>query len=72
MGRLVMRASGDQNVIVMTDQPDPRQRANLITIAIVVALVLASVVLLISLHQGIKRESCFAAGHRTCAPIDEQ
>jgi hypothetical protein len=60
----------------MTDQPPDddrqRQRTNLLALAIVAALVLASVVLLISLHQGIKRESCFAAGHRTCAPIDEQ
>ncbi len=56
----------------MSDQPDPRQRANLIAIAIVVVLVLGSVVLLISLRQGIKRETCFAANHRTCAPIDEQ
>jgi hypothetical protein len=60
----------------MNDQPPDddrqRQRANLLALAIVAALVLASVVLLISLHQGIKRESCFAAGHRTCAPIDEQ
>jgi hypothetical protein len=34
-------------------------------------LVIGSIVLLLSLRQGIRRESCFAAGHRTCAPIDE-
>lgn len=58
----------------MTDQPpdDQRQRANLIAIAIVVVLVLGSVILLVSLRQGINRENCFAANHRTCAPIDEQ
>jgi len=59
----------------MTDPNDEyreRQRANLMVIAIVAVLVIGSVVLLLSLHQGINRESCFAAGHRTCAPIDEQ
>lgn len=57
------------------DQPPEdyrqRQRANLAVAAIVVALVAGSVLLLMSLHQGIKREDCFAAGHRTCAPIEE-
>lgn len=60
----------------MTDQPPDddrqRQRANLLALVIVLVLVVGSVVLLISLRQGIKRESCFAANHRTCAPINEQ
>ena len=49
-----------------------RQRANMLVIAVVVAIVAGSVLLLVSLQQGIKRESCFAAGHRTCAPVEEQ
>ena len=60
----------------MTDRPPEdyrqRQRANLIVMGIIVFIIVATVVLLVSLHQGIKRESCFAAGHHTCAPIDEQ
>jgi len=48
-----------------------RQRMNLLVMAVVAALVIGTVVLLVSLQQGIKRETCFAAGHRTCAPIDE-
>lgn len=54
------------------DDYNRRQRANLIAIAIVAVLVVASVVLMVSLHQGIKRESCFAAAHRNCAPIEER
>ncbi|HUO98239.1 MAG TPA: hypothetical protein VMU01_06200 [Rhizomicrobium sp.] len=49
-----------------------RQRANLIVIVIVAVLVVGTVVLLVSLHNGIKQEDCFAAGHHTCAPIPEQ
>jgi hypothetical protein len=49
-----------------------RQRANLIAIVAVVVLVAASVALMLALHQGIRREECFAAGHHTCAPIAEQ
>ena len=49
-----------------------RQRTNMIVIAIVAALVAGTVILLVSLHKGIKLEECFAAGHRTCAPIDER
>ena len=49
-----------------------RQRANYLVMGIVVLLVAATVALLISLHHGIRRESCFAAGHRTCAPVEEQ
>ena len=59
----------------MPEPPDDyrdRQRTNLVVIAIVVALVIGTVALLISLHQGIKQEDCFAAGHRTCAPIEER
>ena len=57
--------------------PDPddyhqRQRTNLIAIAIVAALIIGSVVLLVVLQHGIKQESCFAANHRTCDPIDEK
>jgi hypothetical protein len=48
-----------------------RQRANMIAIAIVAILVVGSVVLLVVLKHGIKQESCFAAGHHTCAEIDE-
>ena len=44
---------------------------NLIAAAAVAVLVVGSIVLLLSLHQGIRRENCFAAGHRTCAPIEE-
>lgn len=56
--------------------PDPddyrqRQRANLIAMAVVAVLVIATVVLLVTLHHGIRREECFAAGHRTYAPIEE-
>lgn len=57
------------------NQPDDyhrRQRANLIVMGIVIALVAATVVLLVSLHHGIRREECFAAGHRTCAPVEEE
>jgi hypothetical protein len=54
------------------DDYHQRQRANMLAIAIVVAIVAATVLLLVSLQHGIKRESCFAAGHRTCAPVDEQ
>lgn len=59
----------------MTEPPDDfrqRQRANMVALAIVVVLVVGSVALMLALHQGIKRESCFAAGHRTCAPVDER
>lgn len=48
-----------------------RQRMNLLVMAIVAVLVIGMVALLVSLHQGIQREDCFAAGHRTCAPIEE-
>jgi hypothetical protein len=48
-----------------------RQRTNLIAMIIVAVLVVGSVGLLAMLHQGIKRETCFAANHRSCAPIDE-
>jgi hypothetical protein len=57
------------------NQPDDfrrRQRANLIAMGIVLALVAATVILLVSLHHGIRREECFAAGHHTCAPVEEQ
>ena len=57
----------------MPEPPDDyrdRQRTNLI--AVVAALVIGTVLLLVSLHQGIKQEDCFAAGHRTCAPIEER
>ena len=49
-----------------------RQRANVLVVVIVVVLVLASVALMLALRSGIKREDCFAAGHHTCAPVDEQ
>jgi len=49
-----------------------RQRANFIAMAAVAVLILGSIVLLAVLHHGIKQESCFAANHRTCDPIDEQ
>ncbi len=60
----------------MPDTPPPddyrqRQRTNLIAVAIVAALVIASVALPVVLQHGIKQESCFAANHRTCAPVDE-
>lgn len=66
--------AGPRFVSAMNEPDDyrRRQRANLIVMAIVFAIVAGTVVLLIALHQGIKRESCFAAGHRTCAPIEEQ
>ena len=54
------------------DEYRVRQRTNMIVMAIVAVLVLGSVLLLVSLHKGIEREDCFAAGHRTCAPIDER
>ena len=57
---------------ISPDDYRQRQRANMLVIAIVVAIVAGSVLLLVSLQQGIKRESCFAAGHRTCAPVEEQ
>lgn len=59
----------------MSEPPDDyreRQRANLIVMAVVAVLIIGTVLLLVSLHEGIKRENCFAAGHRTCAPIEEQ
>jgi hypothetical protein len=40
--------------------------------AVVAALVAGMVVLLISLHNGIRQESCLAAGHRNCVPIEER
>ena len=49
-----------------------RQRANMLVIAIIVAIVAGTVLLMVSLQHGITRESCFAAGHHTCAPVDEQ
>ena len=49
-----------------------RQRTNLLVIAIAVVLVIGTVMLLVSLHNGIKLEDCFAAGHRTCAPIEDR
>jgi len=52
------------------DDYDQRQRSNLIAAVVVVALVVGTVLLMLSLKQGIKQEDCFAAGHRTCAPID--
>lgn len=58
----------------MAEPPDDywqRQRINLVVAAVAVVLVIGTVVLMVSLHQGIQREDCFAAGHRTCAPIDE-
>jgi len=57
------------------NEPDDyrqRQRINLIVLGIVVAIIAATVALLLALHQGIKREDCFAANHRSCAPISEQ
>jgi hypothetical protein len=54
------------------DEYRQRQRANLIVMGVVVAIVAATVILMVSLHHGIKREECFAAGHHTCAPIDEE
>ncbi len=57
------------------NEPDDyhqRQRANLIVLGIVAAIIVATVALLLALHQGIKREDCFAARHRACAPIEEQ
>lgn len=61
---------------LMTDRPPEdyrqRQRANLIVLAVVAVLILGTVGLMVSLHHGIKRESCFAAGHHTCAPISEE
>jgi hypothetical protein len=59
---------------IMNEPPDDyehRQRINLLAAAAVAVLVIASLVLMVSLRQGIQRENCFAAGHRTCAPIDE-
>lgn len=55
-------------------EPDyrQRQRANLIAIAVVAVLVIGSVLLLVVLQKGIKQETCFAAGHRSCAPIEER
>lgn len=49
-----------------------RQRANLMVLGIVAAIVVATVILMVLLHHGIKREECFAAGHHTCAPIEEE
>lgn len=49
-----------------------RQRTNLLVLAVAAVLVIGTLVLLVSLHQGIKQESCLAAGHRSCAPIYEQ
>ena len=65
----------NERSIAAMSKPDDdyreRQRANVLAMAIVAALVIATVVLLVSLHHGVKREDCFAAGHRTCAPIEE-
>jgi hypothetical protein len=49
-----------------------RQRSNLIVLGIVAVLVIGTAALMVSLHHGIDREDCFAAGHHTCAPISEQ
>jgi hypothetical protein len=57
---------------IQPNDPHRRQRSNMIALIIVAVLVIGSVVLLLSLHQGIRREDCFAAGHRTCAPVDER
>ena len=59
----------------MTEPPDKyrqRQRSNMIALIAVAVLIVGSVVLMLSLRHGIRRESCFAAGHRACAPIDER
>ena len=53
------------------DDDRHRQRGNLIALAVAAVLVVGTVALLVSLQKGIKQESCFAAGHRTCAPIEE-
>lgn len=57
----------------MTPPPDfrQRQRANRIALVVVAILIVLSVALLLALRHGIKQEDCFAAGHHTCAPIDE-
>jgi hypothetical protein len=57
----------------MTEPDDfrHRQHANYMVLTIVVVLVVAMVALLLALHQGIKREDCFAAGHHGCARIEE-
>lgn len=64
-----------QELIVMKQTPPDdfhqRRRANMAALIVVAVLVAGTVVLLISLQNGIKREDCFAAGHHTCAPIDE-
>jgi len=52
------------------DDYNQRQRSNLIAAVVVVALVVCTVLLMLSLKQGIKQEDCFAAGHRACAPVD--
>jgi hypothetical protein len=63
------------NLTPMTEPPDKyrqRQRSNMIALIAVVVLIVGSVVLMLSLRQGIRRETCFAASHRACAPISEQ
>ena len=52
------------------DDYDQRQRSNLIAAVAVVALVVGTVLLMLSLKQGIKQQDCFAARHRDCAPVD--
>jgi len=48
-----------------------RQRANMMVILVVIALVIGTVVLLLALRHGIQQEDCFAAGHHGCARIEE-
>ncbi len=52
------------------DDYDQRQRTNLIVAGIAVAIVVATVLLMLMLKHGIELQDCFAAGHRHCAPID--
>jgi hypothetical protein len=66
------RGTNENGKIAPSDTYEGAQRANVIAAVIVAILVVCSVSLLISLDRGIKREDCFAAGHRTCAPIDER
>ena len=54
------------------DDEDPRQRANLLALVFLIALVAAAVALLIGLRHATQIQDCVLAHHRNCAPIDSQ
>jgi hypothetical protein len=50
------------------DDEDARQRANLMALAAVVALVVGSIWLVLAYRDSAARMNCFLMGRRNCAP----